>query len=126
MTFTSYCSRRCRLAANLFLFLALWFASAAGEVGLGFTPQTRLGFTSGDQWEPAIAADGYSHAYVLYPQYGRVPGCTACPLPSMILVVSDDNGATWKPPREIAPPGSGQYDPQIVVDPADHRTVYAA
>jgi hypothetical protein len=44
----------------------------------------------------------------------------------MILVVSNDNGSTWQPPREITPPGTGQYDPQIVVDPVDRRTVYAA
>src|ERR1700688_3968311 len=44
----------------------------------------------------------------------------------MILEISNNNGATWQPPREITPPGTGQYDPQIVVDPADHRTVYAA
>jgi len=73
-----------------------------------------------------MAADGFGHVYILYPQYGRVPGCLKCPLPSMILVVSEDDGATWQPPREITPPGSGQYDPQIVVDPVDHRTVYAA
>src|SRR5439155_3132472 len=35
----------------------------------GFAPQTRLGYTSGDQWEPAIAADRFGHVYVLYPQY---------------------------------------------------------
>ena len=29
-------------------------------------------------------------------------------------------------PRLIAPPGSGQWDAQIVVDPVDHKTVYAA
>lgn len=92
----------------------------------GFTPQARVGFTVGDQWEPAIASDGFAHLYVLYPQYGRVPGCAACPLPSMILEISNNNGATWQRPREITPPGTGQYDPQIVVDPADHRTVYAA
>src|SRR5438477_10513740 len=44
----------------------------------------------------------------------------------MILLISNDNGATWQTPRQIAPPGSGQFDAQIVVDPADHRTVYAA
>jgi hypothetical protein len=92
----------------------------------GFAPQARVGFTVGDQWEPAVATDGFGHVYILYPQYGRVPGCRACPLPSMILVVSNDNGATWQSPREITPPGTGQYDPQIVVDPVDHRTVYAA
>jgi hypothetical protein len=92
----------------------------------GFTPQVRVGFTVGDQWEPAMAADGFGHVYVLYPQYGRVPGCRKCSLPSMVLVVSNDRGTNWQPPREITPPGTGQFDPQIVVDPVDHRTVYAA
>jgi len=43
-----------------------------------FTPQTRLGFDVGDQWEPAIAADRFGHVYMLYPQYGGVPGCADC------------------------------------------------
>jgi hypothetical protein len=112
------------------LAFAIWLAClilpAAFAAKAGFTPQARVGFTVGDQWEPAIASDGFGHTYILYPQYGLVPGCRACPLPSMILVVSNDNGATWQPPREITPPGTGQYDPQIVVDPVDHRTAYAA
>lgn len=106
--------------------LACLTVSAVWATESGFIGQQRVGFTSGDQWEPTIAADGFGHVYVLYPQYGRVPGCRACPLPSMILVVSGDNGASWQAPREITPPGSGQFDPQIVVDPADRRTVYAA
>src|SRR3972149_5398524 len=40
----------------------------------GFSPQVRLGYTSGDQWEPAIASDGSGHVYVLYAQYLGVPG----------------------------------------------------
>jgi len=108
------------------IFLACLMVPAALAAKAGFTPQARIGFTVGDQWEPAIASDGFGHTYILYPQYGRVPGCRDCPLPSMILVVSNDNGATWQPPRTITPPGTGQYDPQIVVDPFDHRTVYAA
>jgi len=44
----------------------------------------------------------------------------------MILVVSNDNGSSWQPPRPIAPAGSGQFDAQIAVDPTDRRTVYAA
>ena len=106
--------------------LACLMVPAAFAAKAGFAPQSRVGFTVGDQWEPAIATDGFGHTYILYPQYGRVPGCRGCPLPSMILVVSNDNGATWQPPREITPPGTGQYDPQIVVDPVDRRTVYAA
>jgi hypothetical protein len=108
------------------LLLTTILASAAWPANSGFTPQTRVGFTTGDQWEPAIAADGYGHVYVLYPQYVVMPGCPSCPLPTMILVVSNDNGNTWQAPRQIAPPGTGQFDAQIVVDPVDHRTLYAA
>jgi len=99
---------------------------AASAVAAPFTPQTRVGYTVGDQWEPALAADGFGHVYVLYPQYGRVPGCPLCPEPSMTLVVSSNNGETWESPRQITPARSGQFDPQIVVDPIDHRTLYAA
>jgi hypothetical protein len=113
-----------RLALTILLAWAIVPRAYAAKAG--FTSQARVGFTVGDQWEPAIATDGFAHLYVLYPQYGRVPGCAACPLPSMILEISNNNGATWQPPREITPPGTGQYDPQIVVDPGDHRTVYAA
>lgn len=93
----------------------------------GFTPQVRLGYTAGDQWEPAIAADAYGSIYILYPQYGGVPGCPACADPTAILQVSRDRGVTWDSPRPIAPPGgSGQVDTQIAVDPVDGRTLYAA
>src|SRR5215472_1544200 len=91
--------------------------------GAGFSPQIRVGLRAGDQWEPAIAADGYGHVYVLYPQYGLVAGCPDCPLPSMTLQISDDNGAHWQRPHEITAHLTGQFDPQIVVDPADQRTV---
>lgn len=94
----------------------------------GFAPQTRLGFNVGDQWEPSIAADRFGHVYVLYPQYLGVPGCIECFSPTMILQISSDRGVTWAPPRIIHQAGSstGQYDAQIVVDPIDGRTVYAA
>lgn len=94
----------------------------------GFAPQTRLGFTTGDQWEPAIAADRHGHVYVLYPQYLGVPGCPECYSPTAILQVSGDHGATWGAPRIIYPGGAttGQVDTQIAVDPVDGRTVFAA
>lgn len=101
-------------------------AAAAMPPGGGFAPQTRLGFTVGDQWEPAIAADRFGHVYVLYPQYFGVPGCPSCPSPTMILQISNDRGVTWAAPTQIASPGTGQWDAQIVVDPIDGRTVYAS
>ncbi|HLV85455.1 MAG TPA: sialidase family protein [Candidatus Sulfotelmatobacter sp.] len=92
----------------------------------GFAPQARLGYKNGDQWEPAMAADARGHLYVLYPQYGSVSDCKACTAPTIALLVSDDNGATWQPSRTILPFTTGQFDPQIVVDPQDRQTVYAS
>jgi len=106
--------------------LMLGSLAAFGATESGFLPQARVGHTVGDQWEPSIAADGAGHVYILYPQYLTVPECKQCPVPTMILVASSNNGATWETPREIAPLGSAQFDAQIAVDPADRRTVYAA
>jgi len=106
-------------------------ATVSLRTGAGFAPQTRLGFTVGDQWEPAIAADRFGHVYLLYPQYGGVvPGCSNCSStdPTMILQISGDRGATWAAPTIMYPAGApyGQWDAQIVVDPIDGRTVYAS
>ncbi|HVI09116.1 MAG TPA: sialidase family protein [Candidatus Binatia bacterium] len=92
----------------------------------GFAPQRRIGYTSGDQWEPAMAADGHGHLYVLFPQYGSISACRACTAPAIALTVSNDNGATWQAPRPILASSTGQFDPQIVVDPVDRQTVYAS
>jgi hypothetical protein len=113
------------LAFALSVLVAL-LAPAAGAANSDFFPQMRVGYTEGDQWEPAIAADGYGHVYILYPQYGSVPGCSACRVPTIFLLLSNNNGGTWDAPRQIQSADSGQFDPQIVVDPADRRTVYAA
>ncbi len=96
--------------------------------GSGFTPQVRLGFDVGDQWEPAIAADRFGHVYMIYPQYGGVPGCPTCYSPTVIYQMSSDGGRTWTSPTVMYPPGSTSYqvDVQIVVDPVDGKTVYCA
>jgi len=98
-------------------------AAAASQV-FG-QPQLRLGATlPGDQWEPAIAADSRGHVYALIPDFP--PSCNKCPSSIAYLLVSRDNGNSWSAPREIAPPGSGQIDVQLKVDPMDGRTVYAS
>jgi hypothetical protein len=107
------------------LLLALATAQAARAVS-GFTPQRRVGYNTGDQWEPALAADGHGHIYILFPQYGAVSDCPACTTPTMTLLVSNDNGLSWQAPHPLAPSSSGQFDPQIVVDPIDRQTVYAS
>lgn len=117
---------RARRAQNIaLLILVLVTAPAALAVGT-FVPQIRLGYRTGDQWEPAIAADGHGHIYVLYPQYGGVPGCSTCTPPSMNLLISDDSGTTWHTSKPLLPFSTGQFDPQIVVDPSDRQTVYAS
>jgi hypothetical protein len=117
-------SRSAQKAAPLIL-LALMACQAALAVS-GFAPQRRLGYHTGDQWEPAIAADGHGHTYVLYPQYGAVPDCPACTAPTIALLVSSDNGLSWQLSKALLTSSTGQFDPQIVVDPADRQTVYAS
>ena len=112
-------------ARGFLLPLVLLAATAALGVS-SFAPQMRLGYRTGDQWEPAMAADGHGHVYVLYPQYGAVPDCASCTAPTVALLISDDNGATWQTSKALLPFSTGQFDPQIVVDPLDRQTVYAS
>jgi hypothetical protein len=107
------------------LLMALIFSQIALAVS-GFAPQARLGYRTGDQWEPAMAADAHGHIYVLYPQYGAVADCTTCTAPTIALLVSSDNGLSWQPSKTLLPFPTGQFDPQIAVDPVDRQTVYAS
>jgi hypothetical protein len=105
-------------------------AKSLGTSGQGqFTKQFRLGFHSGDDWEPAIATDRYGHVYVMYKHYNVSGGgtCYRCNL-HVLVQVSNDEGKTWSDPRAIAPIAvkGGQYDSQIAVDPADGRAVWAS
>src|SRR5437763_1442859 len=98
-------------------------ASAAPATGVHhFSQQVRIGFHSGDDWEPAMTSDRYDHIYALYKHYDVTGGqtCTGCDL-HLLFQRSDDEGRTWTAPRPIAPVAvkGGQYDPQIVVDPID-------
>ncbi len=127
MFFSSHFHAGPRTALNLALLVLLVLGGAEAALAVsGFTPQTRLGYRTGDQWEPAIAADGHGHLYVLYPQYGAVPDCHSCTAPTIALVVSNDNGQSWQTSRALLPFPTGQFDPQIVVDPVDRQTVYAS
>jgi hypothetical protein len=118
-------SRTCGVCIALCLLVALVSAQAA-LAATTFTPPRRVGYTVGDQWEPALTADGHGHIYILFPQYGPVRDCPACSIPTMALMVSNDNGITWQAPRTLAPSPTGQFDAQIKVDPVDRQTLYAS
>lgn len=126
MVFRSSRARRMQgFALGLLSVLVLATAQTSLAVP-GFTPQHRVGYSTGDQWEPALAADARGHVYILFPQYGAVSGCPACTAPTISLLVSNDNGLSWQAPRALVPSATGQFDPQIVVDPVDRQTVYAS
>lgn len=97
--------------------------------GLQFSKQSRIGFNAGDDWEPSITADRYGHVYALYKHYDVTGGqtCTGCDR-HLLVQRSDDGGRTWTVPVAISPGPvkGGQYDPQIMVDPIDGRTVWAS
>jgi hypothetical protein len=109
----------------IFLLLALATAQSALAVA-NFSPQRRVGYNTGDQWEPALAADGHGHIYILFPQYGAVSDCPGCTAPTIALMTSSDNGISWQVAHPLVPSSTGQFDPQIVVDPVDRQTVYAS
>jgi hypothetical protein len=100
-----------------------------------FTAPVRLGFQHGDDWEPAIAADRSGHVYAAWSHYVGFegadtcdpdPSCPTCASPHTVLQVSNDGGSTWSSPRAMSPSTQRQDDPQIVVDAADGKTVYAS
>jgi hypothetical protein len=106
------------------------FAKAStANTGIQFSKQSRIGFQTGDDWEPSITSDRFGHIYTLFKHYD-VPGGQTCARCDLHLLVqrSDDGGRTWTVPRAIAPVPvkGGQYDPQIMVDPIDGRTVWAS
>jgi hypothetical protein len=127
------------LTLALFPILALlMFTSACGNTafaktiaanGPQLTKQSRIGFHSGDDWEPSIAADRFGHTYALFKHYDVAGGqtCPGCDR-HLLFQRSDDGGNTWSAPHPIAPGPvkGGQYDPQIVVDQLDGRTVWAS
>ena len=109
---------------------ALEAATAAGTVGLiarlrgsptpGWAGE-RLVNNTGNDWEPAIAADPSApFVYLLHNRYGGPDACArGCPDPAMILHVSKDGGKTWRPERYLCrcKGWKAQYDPLIEVVP---------
>ena len=82
---------------------------------------------SGDDWEPAIAADPNApYVYIMHNRYGTSPCQGPCPDPAMVLHVSKDGGKTWAPERFLCECRNinGQWDPLLEVVP-ETGDVYA-
>jgi hypothetical protein len=113
---------RARAAGTLGVIERIVRAPAPGWAGEQIVDPT------GDDWEPAIAADPNApFVYILHNRIGGEPACARnCPRTAMILHVSKDGGATWRPERHLCVcKGEGaQYDPIIEVVP-DTGDVYA-
>jgi hypothetical protein len=120
-------SSRARGVQKFVIFLLMTLATVQGALAAsGFAPPQRVGYRTGDQWEPALATDGHGRIYILFPQYGTVAQCPTCTAPAMVLLVSNDNGISWESPRPMLASAFGQFDAQIKVDPVDRQTLYAS
>src|SRR3954451_933175 len=124
-----------RLALVSFVALFIVCVPAGAAPAPSFSASVRLGFQQGDDWEPAIAADREGHVYAAWSHYTDFggngsgepdPSCSTCASPHTMLQISNDGGKTWSSPRALSPSTERQDDPQIVVDAADGRTLYAS
>src|SRR5207248_9017787 len=74
--------------------------AAAAPTTSGFDSE-RL-WSTGDDWEPAIAADpSSSRVYQATTRYGGPKACSSCSDPAIIVRSSSDAGATWGPDSYI-------------------------
>jgi len=84
-------------------------------------------WSTGDDWEPAVAVDpGSSWVYQLTTRYGGPKACSSCSDPAIIFRSSSNGGTSWNADTYICACKNvkAQNDPQIAV--ASDGTLYAA
>jgi hypothetical protein len=86
-------------------------------------------WSTGDDWEPAIAFDpspGSSYVYQMTTRYGGPKACASCSDPAIIFRSSSNGGSTWGADSYICACKNvkAQNDPQIAV--ANDGTLYGA
>jgi hypothetical protein len=115
-----YLSSSLLLLSSIMLLLSAYgsavFAKAdttSSSTAIQFSKQSRIGFQSGDDWEPSITTDRFGHVYTLFKHYDVTGGqtCAGCDR-HLLFQRSDDGGRTWSAPRMIAPGPAkgGQFD----------------
>jgi hypothetical protein len=98
--------RTCRVLGSLFLGAAMglaFVAWASAAPPQSFSTPFVIGFTNGDDWEPAVEADRFGNVYVAWAHFGEVPGCDTCSDPAAMIQVSHDGGRSFGPPRPLNP-----------------------
>src|SRR3954468_3704749 len=124
-----------RLALVSFVALFIVCVPAGAAPAPSFSAPVRLGFQQGDDWEPGIAAARQGHVYATWSHYTDFggngsgepdPSCPTCASPHTMLQSSNDGGKTWSSPRALSTSTERHDYPQIVVDAADGRTLYAS
>lgn len=98
--------------------LALFFPSAV-QAQTAFNTNIRIGYQAGDDWEPYMAADQFGHIYTVI---------THLTTKHLVIQRSDDGGNTWTSPVTIdaTTTKTGQFDPWVVIDPSDGKTVWVS
>ena len=89
------------------------------EAQTTFNTNVRIGYQAGDDWEPYMAADQFGHIYTVL---------THLTAKHLQIQRSDDGGNTWTSPVTMDPTSTntGQFDPWVVIDPADGKTVWVS
>ncbi len=116
--------RWCWLVLSAVVVLLAVFAPVRAAAAPPPSGPVELGYCGGDDWEPAVAADGAGHIYVLITHYQGDASCDpADGLNSarIMIQVSSDGGQTFSAPRVVAgTPGGISYpsqaDPAIAVE----------
>jgi hypothetical protein len=112
-----------RFLLAIILLASLVVVPGAAGAG-GWTAPVMLGYPGGDDWEPAIAADGAGHVYVLWKHYSVGTDCGAACDRKETLQTSSDGGSSWSAPQVFDPLVG--YDSQIEVDPLNANIVWAS
>jgi hypothetical protein len=107
----------CVIAIGFALAVGLTVGTAATQIS--FSTPTVMGYPpAGDDWEPAVAADGRGNIYYMTTHLSGIPGCSLCSQDTMVIQVSHDGGRTFTGPSPLNISSAAQFDPQVKVNAA--------
>ena len=105
----------CGYSAVTVLVVLLVPATGASPATAFSTPEL-IGYTAGDDWEPAVASDGAGNVYIAWAHFGGVPGCGTCGSPAALVEVSHDGGRTFTAATPLWPSAKAEIDFNVEVN----------